>query len=84
MKKPVEPSVKVSPEEYSTPKMAQMSPGPMDSISSVLLLCILTRRGTDFPAGASVKDLVGLLQGSSIDPHIGQLAEPPLLHTQDQ
>lgn len=33
MEKLVEPSVKVSPEEHSTPKIAQISPGPIDSIS---------------------------------------------------
>jgi len=31
----VDPSVKVSPEEHSTPKIAQISPGPIDSMSYV-------------------------------------------------
>ena len=29
----VDPSVKVSPDEHSTPNMAQISPGPIESIS---------------------------------------------------
>jgi len=33
IEKAVEPSVKVSPEEHSTPNMAQISPGPIESIS---------------------------------------------------
>ena len=36
-------------------------------------------RNLDFLAGASVEDLVALLQGALIDPHVGQLAEPALL-----
>ena len=33
IEKLVDPSVKVSPDEHSTPKIAQISPGPIDSIS---------------------------------------------------
>jgi hypothetical protein len=33
MVKLVDPSVKVSPEEHSTPKVAQISPGPIELIS---------------------------------------------------
>ena len=40
------PSVKVSPDEHSTPNMAQISPAPMLSTSSISSLCILTNLGT--------------------------------------
>ena len=33
IEKLVVPSVKVSPDEHSTPKIAQISPGPIDSMS---------------------------------------------------
>ncbi len=40
------PSVNVSPDEHSTPNMAQISPGPISCTSSMSSACIRTRRGT--------------------------------------
>src|SRR5262245_29761593 len=42
----IEPSVNVSPELQSTPKIAQMSPAPASVISSLSSECIRTNRPT--------------------------------------
>lgn len=39
----VDPSVKVSPEEHSTPKVAQISPGPIEGMSWVHILAYRKR-----------------------------------------
>jgi hypothetical protein len=78
IEKLVEPSVKVSPEEPSRPKMAQISPGPMDSILHLITVHPNETGNLDFLAGASAKDLVALLQSSLVDPHVGHLPSSSL------
>lgn len=41
-----DPSVKVSPDAHSTPKSAPISPGPIESTSSMSSECIRTSLGT--------------------------------------
>jgi len=66
------PSVKVSPEEHSTPKMAQISPGPISSMSWKCKLCEQVVRRPDYREGGGGEDY--------IDTSISEVDIPPCHH----